>query len=104
MKKILIIEDDQNILDIVSFNLKKEGYEVVTAADGEDGVLTFAEQRFDLVLLDIMIPKFNGLEVLDSIRARSDVPVIIMSAKTSEEDRLDGLARMADDLSLIHIL
>ena len=97
MKKILIIEDDQNILDIVSFNLKKEGYEVVTAADGEDGVLTFAEQRFDLVLLDIMIPKFNGLEVLDSIRARSDVPVIIMSAKTSEEDRLDGLARMADD-------
>ncbi len=97
MKRILVIEDDQNILDIVTFNLKREGYEVVTASDGEDALLTFAEQTFDLVLLDLMIPKLSGLEVLDSLRARSDVPVLIMSAKTSEEDRLDGLSRMADD-------
>lgn len=97
MKKILIIEDDPSISDIVAFNLEKEGYGVSVAADGEEGLLVFARGAFDLVLLDIMIPRLSGLEVLDSIRARSDVPVIIMSAKTSEEDRLAGLARMADD-------
>ena len=97
MKHILIIEDDPSILDIVAFNLEKEGYAVHTAADGEQALLTFAAHSFDLVLLDIIIPRLNGLEVLDSIRARSDVPVLIMSAKTSEEDRLEGLTRMADD-------
>lgn len=97
MQKILIIEDDRNILDIVAFNLEKEGYQVVTAADGEEGLLTFAADRFDLVLLDIMMPKINGLRVLDAIRARGDVPVLIMSAKTSEDDRLDGFSRLADD-------
>lgn len=97
MKKILVIEDDPNILDIVTFNLQKEGYDVTAAADGEEGILLFAARRFDLVLLDIMIPKLNGLEVLDAIRTRSDIPVIIVSARTAEEDRLDGLSRMADD-------
>ena len=97
MKKILIIEDDPSISDIVAFNLEKEGYGVSVAADGEEGLLVFAGGAFDLVLLDIMIPRLSGLEVLDSIRVRSDVPVIIMSAKTSEDDRLAGLARMADD-------
>lgn len=97
MKKILIIEDDPNILDIVEFNLQKEGYAIETAADGEEALLTFAAHNFDLVLLDIMIPRLNGLEVLDSIRSHSDVPVLIMSAKTSEEDRLEGLNRLADD-------
>ncbi len=97
MKKILIIEDDPSILDIVAFNLEKEGYRVFTAANGEEGLLSFASQSFDLILLDVMIPRLNGLEVLDSIRSRSDVPVLIMSAKTSEEDRLEGLTRMADD-------
>lgn len=97
MKKILIIEDDRNILDIVAYNLEKEGYAVSTAADGEEGLLAFAGGDFDLVILDVMIPRLSGLEVLDSIRSRSDVPVIIMSAKTSEDDRLAGLARMADD-------
>ncbi|MBQ6823702.1 MAG: response regulator transcription factor [Clostridia bacterium] len=97
MKNILIIEDDPSILDIVQFNLEKEGYRVQTATDGEQALLSFANFPFDLVLLDIMIPRLNGLEVLDSIRSRSDVPVLIMSAKTSEEDRLEGLTRMADD-------
>ncbi len=97
MKKILIIEDDPGILDIVAFNLEKEGYKVWTATNGEEALLCFAAHAFDLVLLDIMIPKIGGLEVLDSIRARSDVPVLIMSAKTSEEDRLEGLTRRADD-------
>lgn len=97
MKRILIIEDDSDILDILTFNLEKEGYQVLTAADGEEGLLTFAAHSFDLVLLDIMIPKFSGLEVLDTIRSRSDLPVLIMSARTAEEDRLAGLARMADD-------
>lgn len=97
MKNILIIEDDPSILDIVIFNLEKEGFRVASAANGEDGLLAFANHPFDLVLLDIMIPRLNGLEVLDSIRSRSDVPVLIMSAKTSEEDRLEGLTRKADD-------
>lgn len=97
MKRILIIEDDRNILDIVAFNLEREGYQVVLASDGEEGLLTFASGHFDLVLLDIMMPKLDGLQVLDAIRSRADVPVIIMSAKTSEDDRLDGFARMADD-------
>lgn len=97
MKRILIIEDDRNILDIVAFHLEKEGYEVVLASDGEEGLLTFAAQHFDLVLLDIMMPKLDGLSVLDAIRARADIPVIIMSAKTAEDDRLDGFARRADD-------
>lgn len=96
-KRILIIEDDPDILDIVTFNLEREGYHVDTAADGEEGLLTFAAQSYDLVLLDIMIPKLSGLEVLDAIRTRSDLPVLIMSARTAEEDRLAGLARMADD-------
>ena len=97
MKRILIIEDDPDILDIVAFNLKNEGYKVDSAIDGEEGLLTFASHSYDLVLLDIMIPKLSGLEVLDTIRLRSDVPVLIMSARTAEEDRLAGLARMADD-------
>ncbi len=97
MKRILIIEDDPGISDIIAFNLAKEGYEVATAPDGEAGLLAFAGQRFDLVLLDIMIPRLNGLEVLDTIRSRSDVPILIISAKTTEEDRLEGLSRMADD-------
>ena len=67
------------------------------ASDGEAGLVTFAAQHFDLVLLDIMMPKLDGLQVLDAIRSRANVPVIIMSAKTSEEDRLDGFARQADD-------
>lgn len=97
MKRILIIEDEPDIRDIVAFNLEREGYTVVIASDGEEGLLTFARHTFDLVILDIMMPKLNGLKVLESIRSRSDVPVLIMSAKTSEEDRLEGLSRMADD-------
>ncbi|MBQ7090754.1 MAG: response regulator transcription factor, partial [Clostridia bacterium] len=97
MKRILVIEDDLDIRDIVAFNLEREGYEVALASDGEEGLLTFARHTFDLVILDIMMPKLNGLKVLESIRSRSDVPVLIMSAKTSEEDRLEGLSRMADD-------
>ena len=97
MKRILIIEDDPDILDIVTFNLEKEGYRVDTAMDGEEGLLAFAAHPYDLILLDIMIPKLSGLEVLDRIRLRSEIPVLIMSARTAEEDRLAGLARMADD-------
>jgi len=97
MKRILIIEDDPDISGIVAYNLEREGYKVDIAADGEEGLLTFAAHSYDLVLLDIMIPKLSGLEVLDTIRSCSDLPVLIMSARTTEEDRLAGLARMADD-------
>ena len=97
MEQILIIEDDPDISGIVAYNLEREGYKVDIAADGEEGLLTFTAHSYDLVLLDIMIPKLSGLEVLDTIRSCSDLPVLIMSARTTEEDRLAGLARMADD-------
>ena len=97
MKRILIIEDDRDILDIVAFNLQREGYETVLAEDGEEGILLFLQGGIDLVLLDIMMPKLDGLAVLEKIRTHGDVPVLIMSAKTSEEDRLKGFSLQADD-------
>ena len=97
MKRILIIEDDRDILDIVAFNLQREGYETVLADNGEEGLLLFLQGGIDLVLLDIMMPKLDGLAVLEKIRAHGNVPVLIMSAKTSEEDRLKGFSLQADD-------
>ena len=97
MNRVLIVEDDPDIRDIVCFNLKKEGYEVCSASDGTDALDLFEKKRPDLVLLDIMIPGMNGLAVLDTLREKTDIPILIMSAKITEEDRINGLSRMADD-------
>ena len=97
MKRILIVEDDVNILDIVAFNLEAAGYQTVKCERGDEGLKLLKEQEFDLAILDIMLPAVSGLEILAQIRKISDIPIILMSAKTSEEDKLAGFSSLADD-------
>jgi len=97
MSKILIIDDEQNICDLLNLYLVKEGYETVTANDGEEAVKKFKESQFDLVLLDIMLPKKDGWEVCKEIRKTSNVPIIMLSAKGETFDKVLGLELGADD-------
>jgi two-component system response regulator VicR len=97
LKKILIVDDEKPISDIVKFNLTKEGYEVSTAFDGEEAIQKFNEEHPDLVLLDLMLPKVDGLEVAREIRKTHNTPIIMVSAKDSEFDKVLGLELGADD-------
>ena len=97
MKKILVVDDEKPISDIVKFNLTKEGYEVLTAFDGEEALEIFAAEQPDLILLDLMLPQKDGLEVAREIRKSSEVPIIMVSAKDSEIDKVIGLELGADD-------
>lgn len=97
MKKILVVDDEKPISDIVKFNLTKEGFEVITAFDGEAAIKSFTEEKPDLILLDLMLPKIDGLDVVREIRKSSDVPIIMVSAKDSEFDKVIGLELGADD-------
>src|SRR5574337_1297625 len=97
MKKILVVDDEKTISDIVKFNLTKEGYEVLTAFDGEEALEIFATEQPDLILLDLMLPQKDGLEVAREIRKSSEVPIIMVSAKDSEFDKVIGLELGADD-------
>ncbi|WP_373737629.1 response regulator YycF [Jeotgalibaca porci] len=97
MKKILVVDDEKPISDIIRFNLEKEGYDVSTAFDGEEAVEQFEAVGPDLVLLDLMLPKMDGLEVCRQIRKTSDVPIIMLTAKDSEIDKVLGLELGADD-------
>ena len=97
MKKILVVDDEKPISDIVKFSLSKEGFEVVTAFDGEEGLVVFAAENPDLVILDLMLPKIEGLEVCREIRKTSNVPIIMVTAKDSEIDKVLGLELGADD-------
>lgn len=97
MKRIFIVEDDVNISSIIAFNLKAEGFDAVCEGDGERALLRLKSESFDLVLLDIMLPSKTGFEVLEDLRKFSNLPVIILSARTSEDDKLLGLSLMADD-------
>ncbi|HUV16529.1 MAG TPA: response regulator transcription factor [Pelolinea sp.] len=97
MRKILVIDDDQGIIDLISQYLKKEGYEVYTAEDGPSGLKAAESFKPDLIILDIMLPGFDGLELLSKIRQRSDVYVIMLTAKAEETDRIVGLTVGADD-------
>lgn len=97
MKKILVVDDEKPISDIINFNLAKEGFEVHTAFDGEEAVEKFAEVNPDLILLDLMLPKMDGLEVCRQIRKTSEVPIIMLTAKDSEIDKVLGLELGADD-------
>ena len=96
-KKILVVEDEKAIADILEFNLKKEGYEVICAYDGEDGLAKATGQNPDLVLLDVMLPKLDGLEVCQQIREFSNVPIIMLTAKSEDMDKILGLEYGADD-------
>ncbi|QIL45770.1 response regulator transcription factor [Vagococcus coleopterorum] len=97
MKKILVVDDEKPISDIVKFNLTKEGYEVFTAYDGEEALEQVTEVEPDLVLLDLMLPKIDGLEVCREIRKNYDMPIIMVTAKDSEIDKVLGLELGADD-------
>jgi DNA-binding response OmpR family regulator len=95
--RILLVDDEQPIQTLLSFPLQRDGYEVVMAGDGQDALNRFAEQPFDLVVLDLMLPKVDGLEVCRRMRARSAVPIIMLTAKSEEIDKVLGLELGADD-------
>ncbi len=96
-KKILVVEDEKNIAKVLAYNLKKEGYEVELAFDGEEGLTKAMEGEFDLILLDIMLPKMNGFEVCERVRRFSQVPIIFLTAREEEKDKILGLDTGADD-------
>ena len=95
--RILLIEDDIEISEMVKNYLIKEGFNITTAFDGEEGVGKFLNNSFDLILLDIMMPKFDGMEVMKIVRETSLIPILIMSAKDSDVDKAIGLGLGADD-------
>lgn len=94
---ILIVDDEAEIADLIEIHLEKEGYRVVKAADGEEAVHIIETQPIDLVVLDIMMPKMDGYEVTRQIRAKHHMPIIFLSAKTSDFDKVTGLVLGADD-------
>ncbi len=96
-KKILVVEDEKAIADILEFNLKKEGYMVVCAYDGEAGLSSAQSENPDLILLDVMLPKLDGFEVCKEVRKTSNVPIIMLTAREEEVDKVLGLELGADD-------
>ncbi|MFO3664975.1 response regulator transcription factor [Anaerococcus sp. Marseille-Q5996] len=94
---ILIIEDEEKISMIMKSYFEKEGYKVYQAYDGEEGLKIFNQESIDLVILDLMLPKLSGEEIIKEIRNQSQVPVIMVSAKVEEDNRVDGLRLGADD-------
>ncbi|WP_413628017.1 response regulator YycF [Fructilactobacillus vespulae] len=97
MAKILVVDDEKPITDIEKFSLTKEGYEVEVAYDGEEALKEIEEGSYDLVILDLMLPKIDGLEVAKEIRKTLDIPIIMVTAKDSELDKVLGLEIGADD-------
>ncbi len=97
-KTVLIVEDEKNIVDILRFNLQREGYQTREAYDGEDGLNKARSEKPDLILLDVMLPRMNGFEVCRALRQAGDnVPVIILTAREEETDKVLGLEIGADD-------
>ena len=97
MKKVLLIEDEPQIARFVQLELQHEGYDVTLAYDGREGLEVFKASSFDVVLLDIMLPSLNGIEVLRRIRFTSSVPIIMLTARDSVMDKVSGLDNGADD-------
>ncbi len=95
--KILVVDDEKSISKIIAYNLKKEGYEVLCADDGEMGLQLALSEKPDLILLDIMMPKMDGYEVCRKIREQSNVPIIMLTARADEVDKVNGLEIGADD-------
>ncbi|MFB7638073.1 response regulator YycF [Peribacillus butanolivorans] len=96
-KKILVVDDEKPIADILQFNLKKEGYEVFCAYDGNEALKMVEELQPDLILLDIMLPQRDGMEVCREVRKKYETPIIMLTAKDSEIDKVLGLELGADD-------
>jgi len=96
-EKILIVEDEKDLVKLIKYNLEKEKFRVTAARDAETGLKMARQTKPDLILLDIMLPKMDGLEFLRTIRPEVDIPIILLSAKRSEMDRILGLKLGADD-------
>jgi len=96
-RKLLLVDDEPLIIKGLRFSLEQEGYEVDSAADGEEAMAKFGAGAFDLVLLDVMLPKLTGTEVCQRIRERSNVPIIMLTAKGEDMDKILGLEYGADD-------
>ncbi|HZI91435.1 MAG TPA: response regulator transcription factor [Thermoleophilaceae bacterium] len=95
--RILLVDDEQSVQKLLSFPLRKEGYEVVAALDGRQALDRLRETNFDLVVLDLMLPLLDGFEVCRQVRARSSVPIIMLTARADEIDKVLGLELGADD-------
>ncbi len=96
-QKILVVDDERNIVDIVKYNLEKDGFEVISAPDGEAGVAAARSQSPDLILLDIMMPKMDGFEACKKIREFAQTPIIMLTARAEEIDKVLGFELGADD-------
>lgn len=97
MKKILMVEDEENISDFVKMELEYEGYDVNVESDGREGLNEALENDYDLIILDIMLPNMNGFEICRRLKKEKDTPVIMLSAKDSVMDKVNGLQIGADD-------
>ncbi len=95
--RILLVDDEQSIQTLLSYPLRKDGYHVTSALDGGEALQRFEEGRFDLVILDLMLPRLDGVEVCRQLRSHSQVPIIMLTAKGSETDKVAGLEVGADD-------
>ena len=95
--KILVVDDEKLLVKGIKFNLENDGYEVDTAYDGEEAVRLVNENKYDIVLLDVMLPKLSGIEVCQTIRETSNVPIIMLTAKGEDMDKILGLEYGADD-------
>ncbi len=96
-KKILIVEDEKNISEVLAYNLRKAGYDAEIAGDGETGLMKALQNDYDLILLDIMLPKMDGFEVCERLRIKSSVPIIFVTAREDEKDKIFGLETGGDD-------
>lgn len=96
-KRVLVVDDDVKTVDLVKLYLNRDGYRVLTAYDGLEALRLAQEARPDLIVLDLMLPGMDGLEVCRNIRKESDVPIIMLTARTTDEDKLTGLGLGADD-------
>src|SRR5207237_2624611 len=96
-EKILIIEDERDIVKLIKYNLDKEGYRVASAYDGESGLALLKKEKPDLVILDLMLPKMDGYEVCKIVRQESKIPILMLTAKREEFDKILGLELGADD-------
>ncbi|RLC92532.1 MAG: DNA-binding response regulator, partial [Chloroflexi bacterium] len=95
--KVLVVEDDATLLQVLRYNLAREGYNVLTAAEGDQALQTALRERPDLVILDIMLPRIDGLEVCRILRQEMTVPILMLTAKSEEIDKVVGLEIGADD-------
>lgn len=95
--KILVVDDEQNILDVIKAYLEKDGFDVITAMDGKSALDIYSNENIHLIVLDLMLPKMTGEEVCNRIRAISSVPIIMLTAKSEEDEKIEGISMGADD-------